>query len=140
VLRGGAWKSRLGQFYIEARDFDKAYQNYSEALRIRRITAERLAREADRAASDPLVAEIFQAIWKGPQVTAPSKTWVQNPKNLADLEASAKTVRSVYRPHPAVLLVQLGRLDFANGDLTHASEKYAEAISIGDEYPRLEKP
>ena len=60
--------------------------------------------------------------------------------DAADLEASAKTVRSVYRPHPAVLLVQLGRLDFANGDLTHASEKYAEAISIGDEYPRLEKP
>jgi tetratricopeptide (TPR) repeat protein len=95
-----AWMlARRGQSYLEVRDFDRAYESFTEAVRIRRTNLELLAKIPARAA-------LFINC----------------------------------REHLISLLVMLGRLDTAKGDLGHASQKLAEAVAIGKQPdPPVEK-
>jgi CHAT domain-containing protein/Flp pilus assembly protein TadD len=86
----------LGEFYLETHDFDKAYQNFSEAVRIRRTNVQAL---------------------QTPQQAAASITC---------------------RAHLVKLLVALGRLDFAKGDLAQANQELTEAVGIANELVRLQ--
>ena len=96
---GGAvgWMlDHLGEFYLEVRDFDKAYQNFSEAVRVRRANIQALGQNAQQA---PLL--------------------------------------TTFRAHLAKLLVAMGRLDFAKGDMARANQELEEAAGIGNQLVRL---
>ncbi len=87
----------MGQSYLEIRDFDRAYQNFAEAVGVRRANIQSLT---------------------------------QNPQQGGLL--------ATCRSHLLKLLIVLGRLDFAKGDLLHANQELAEAVALGNQYVRLE--
>jgi|HubBroStandDraft_4_1064222.scaffolds.fasta_scaffold04069_3 CHAT domain-containing protein len=91
---------RLGDFYLESRDFDKAYQNFADALKLRRTNIDDLH------------------------------------KTPANQQVAALLVTC--RAHVVRLLVALGRLDFAKGNLVQADKELAEAVNIGNELARLQ--
>ena len=91
---------RLGLSYLEIRDFDRAYQNFSKAADLRRANVQALQ-----------------------QIAQPDQ------KQAAYL--------TICRSQLGRLLVLLGRLDLAKGDLARAERELAEAVTIGNQYVRL---
>ncbi|HMD71066.1 MAG TPA: CHAT domain-containing protein [Bryobacteraceae bacterium] len=92
---------RLGLSYLEIRDFDRAYENFSKAADIRRANV--------------------QALEQIPQPDQKQAAYLTTCRAQLDR-----------------LLVLLGRLDLAKGDLTRAGRELADAVSIGNQYVRLE--
>jgi len=88
----------IGQSYLEIRDFEKAYQNLSEAAAIRRANIRSLE---------------------------------LNPQQAALL--------TTCQSHLLKLLVALGRLDFAKGDLAPANQELAEAVTLANRLVRLQE-
>jgi CHAT domain-containing protein len=98
-------EDNVGEFYLEARDFDLAYTHLSEALRVRRAALAGLANTPDALFSDP------------------------NPPYPRD-----KVLASMaYRMHVADLQRRLAQLDLAKGDAARAGQRLTESISICNE-------
>ncbi len=93
---------RIGEFYLDTHEFDKAYQSFAAALAVRQNNIQAINSNA-QAATNPQLAALL--------VTC--------------------------RAHVVKLLVALGRLDAAKGDVAHASQELSDAVGMGNQLVRL---
>jgi CHAT domain-containing protein/tetratricopeptide (TPR) repeat protein len=103
----------LGEFYLETRDFDRAYATFSEAVQIRRNTIDALNQTEDTGKRADLIHQIL--------VT----TYIR----AEDPGTAAVTIA---HEHLADMLTRLGQLDLARNDLNQANRNLAEAVALAN--------